>query len=172
MKSYVFAFSLAAFPAAIFAQQPDPCAGLAGTALSQCRGDQQKLQQQQLEQRLEQQQELLRQQQERQNQLTEQQGEMQRQLEDMRHQNELFRKQVERDKSTNQTVQASATDYSKTAEIKDWKSDNPWYGTDYARTSFAMRYAKQLQQDRPDLVGRPFLDAVSEKVRDTFGASK
>jgi len=41
---------------------------------------------------------------------------------------------------------------------------------DYAKTAFAMRYAKQLQQERPDLVGRPFLDAVSDKVRDTFGA--
>jgi len=37
MKSYVLAFSLAAFPAAIYAQQADPCAGLAGSALGQCR---------------------------------------------------------------------------------------------------------------------------------------
>jgi hypothetical protein len=35
-----------------------------------------------------------------------------------------------------------------------------------------MRYAKQLQREQPDLVGRPFLDAVSDKVRDTFGANK
>jgi hypothetical protein len=43
---------------------------------------------------------------------------------------------------------------------------------DYAKTEFAMRYAKQLQRERPDLVGRPLLDAVSKKVKDTFGASK
>jgi TolA-binding protein len=165
MKSYVLAFSLAAFPATIFAQQADPCAGLVGSALGQCRADQQILQ-------LEQQQEQLRQQQERQNQLAEQQRQMQQQLENMRLQNELLQKQLEHDRSVNQPVQASATKYSNTREIKSWKSDNPWFGIDYAKTDFAMRYAKQLQGERPDLVGRPFLDAVSEKVRDTFGAGK
>jgi septal ring factor EnvC (AmiA/AmiB activator) len=168
MKSYVLAFSLAAFPATIFAQQTDPCAGLAGVALAQCRGDQQKLQQQQLDQ----QQEQLRLQQQRQNQLAEQQRQLQQQLEDMRLQNELLQKQLEHDKSAIQAVQASATDYSKTPEVKSWKSDNPWFGMDYAKTQFAMRYAKQLQRERPDLVGRPFLDAVSEKVSETFGAIK
>jgi TolA-binding protein len=168
MKSYLLAFSLAAFPAAICAEQADPCAGLVGSALSQCRGDQQKHQQQQLEQ----QQELLQQQQQRQNQLAEQQRQMQQQLENMRLQNELLRNQLEHDRSANQPVQAAATDYSKTPEIKSWKSDNPWYGMDYAKTQFAMRYARQLQQEQPDLVGRPFLDAVSEKVKDTFGAGK
>jgi TolA-binding protein len=168
MKSYFLAFSLAAFPATIYAQQADPCAGLVGFALGQCRGDQQKLQQQQLEQ----QQAQLQQQQERQNQLAEQQRQMQQQLENMRLQNELLQKQLEHEKSANQPVRASATDYSKTPEIKNWKSDNPWFGTDYAKTEFAMRYAKQLQREQPDLAGRPFLDAVSAKVRDTFGAGK
>jgi small-conductance mechanosensitive channel len=166
MKSYVLALSLAVIPATINAQQADPCAAMSGSALGQCRGEQQKLQQQQLKQ----QQEQLQQQQERQNQLAEQQRQMQQQLEDMRLQNELLQKQLE--KSASQPVQVSATDYSKTPEVKSWKSDNPWYGMDYAKTEFAMRYAKQLQQQRPDLVGRPFLDAVSEKVRDTFGAGK
>jgi hypothetical protein len=168
MKSYVLAFSLAVLPATICAQQSDPCAGLAGFALGQCRGDQQKLQQQQLEQ----QQGLLQQQQERQNQLAEQQRQMQQQLENMRLQNELLQKQLEHDRAASQPLHASATDYSKTTEIKSWKSENPWFGTDYAKTDLAMRYAKQLQRQRPDLVGRPFLDAVSEKVRDTFGAGK
>ena len=168
MKSYLLALSLAAVPATLFAQHADPCAGLVGSALGECRGDQQKLQQQQLEQ----QQKLLQEQQERQNQLAEQQRQMQRQLEDMRLQNELLQKQLEHDKSLYQTVQTSATDYSKTEEVKSWKSENPWYGRDYAKTQFAMRYAKQLQEERPDLVGRPFLDALSAKVSDTFGASK
>jgi hypothetical protein len=168
MKSHLLALSLAAFPAMISAQQADPCAGLVGFALGQCRGDQQKLQQQQLEQ----QQEQIRQQQERQNQLAEQQRQMQQQLENMRLQNELLQKQLDHDKSLNQPIQASATDYSKTSEVKSWKSDNPWFGIDYAKTEFAMRYVKQLQRERPDLVGRPLLDAVSVKVRDKFGASK
>jgi small-conductance mechanosensitive channel len=162
----VLALSLAAIPATICAQQADPCAGMAGSALVQCRGDQLKLQQQQLKQ----QQEQLQQQQERQNQLAEQQRQMQQQLENMQIQNELLQKQLE--KAASRPVQVSATDYSKTPEINSWKSENPWYGTDYAKTSFAMRYAKQLQKERPDLAGRPFLDAVSDKVRDTFGAGK
>ena len=176
MKSYLLALSVAAFPVVVCAQQADPCAGLAGPALAQCRGDQQKLQQQQLEQ----QQEQLRQQLERQNQLAEQQRQMQQQLENMRLQNELLQKQLEHDRSAVQAVQlahASTTDYSKTpeaktAEVKSWKSENPWFGTDYARTQLAMRYAKQLQKEQPDLVGRPFLDALSAKVNYTFGASK
>jgi TolA-binding protein len=165
MKSYLLAFCLAAFPAALCAQKADPCAGLVGLALAQCQGDQQKLQQQQLEQ----QQQQLQQQQERQNQLAEQQRQMQQQLETMRLQNELLQKQLEHEKSLNQPVQPAATNYSTTPEIKSWKSDNPWFGTDYAKTAFAMRYAKQLQRERPDLAGRPFLDAVSAKVSDTFG---
>jgi hypothetical protein len=192
MKSYLLVFSLAAFPATICAQQADPCAGLADYALSQCRGDQQKLQQQQ---QLERQQEQLHQQQERQNQLAEQQQQMQLQLENMRLQNELLQKQLEHEKSgsqlenmrlqnellqkqleheklASQSVQRPAVDYSKTAEVKSWKSDNPWFGTDYPKTEFAMRYAKQLQQQRPDLVGRPFLDAVSARVEEKFVANK
>ena len=168
MKSYLLALSLAAFPATICAQQADPCAGLVGFALGQCRGDQQKLQQQQLEQEQEQ----LQQQQERQNQLAEQQRQMQQQLENMRLQNELLQKQLEHEKAENQPVRASATDYSKSLEIKSLKSDNPWFGVDYAKTALAMRYAKQLQRQRPDLTGRPFLDAVSARVSETFSASK
>src|ERR1700679_4275648 len=168
MKSHLLALCIAAFPAAIFAQPADPCAGLAGSALGQCRGDQQRLQQQLLEQ----QQKQLQQQQERQNQLAEQQRQMQLQMENMRLQNELLQKQLEHDKSVNQPVRALATDYSKTPELRNWKSENPWFGTDYAKTEFAMRYAKQLQRDQPDLVGRPFLEAVSAKVSATFGTSK
>jgi small-conductance mechanosensitive channel len=172
MKWYLLALSLAALPATIFAQQADPCTGLVGAASGQCRGDQQKLQQQQLEQRLEQQQKQLQQQQQQQSQLAEQQRQMQQQLENMRLQNELLQKQVAQDKSVNQPVRASTTYYSNASELKSWKSENPWYGRDYAKTDFAMRYAKKLQQEQPDLVGRPFLDAVSAKVSATFGASK
>ena len=168
MKSYLLALSLTAFPATIYAQQADPCAGLVDFALGQCRGDQQKLQQQQIEH----QQQELQQQQERQNQLAEQQRQMQQQLEDMRLQNELLQKRLEHEKSANQPVQRPVTDYSKPAEVRSWRVDNPWYGNDYTKTAFAMRYAKQLQREQPDLVGRPFLDAVSDKVRDTFGAGK
>jgi hypothetical protein len=35
-----------------------------------------------------------------------------------------------------------------------------------------MLYANQLKQDRPDLAGRPFLNAVTANVNDTFGVAK
>src|ERR1700684_96947 len=141
MKSYLLALSLIAVPAAIYAQQADPCAGLVDSALGQCRGDQQKLQQQQIEH----QQHELQQQQERQNQLAEQQRQMQQQLENMRLQNELLQKRLEHEKSAGQLenmrlqnellqkqleheksaskpverpVTGPVTEYSKTAEVK------------------------------------------------------
>jgi hypothetical protein len=173
MKWYLLTFPLAVFFATTHAQQADPCAALEGAALGQCQGNQQKLQRQQLDQ----QQQELQKQQERQNQLDEQQRQIRQQLEDMRLQNEMLRKQLDQEKSTNQPAPPLTTNISKslefkTPELKSWKSENPWYGSDYAKTQFAMRYAKQLQQERPDLVGRPFLDAVAAKVREKFDASK
>jgi septal ring factor EnvC (AmiA/AmiB activator) len=172
MKRYFAAFPLAVCFATSYAQQADPCAGLAGVALGQCQGNQQKL----LRQQLDQQQRQIQTQQERQNQLDQQQRQIQAQLENMRLQNEMLRNQLDEEKSANQSAQPPATDNAKSAalktlEVRSWKSDNPWYGTDYAKTQFAMRYARQLQQERPELVGRPFLDAISAKVRDTFPAA-
>jgi hypothetical protein len=172
MKCYLLAFPLAVFFVTSYAQQADPCAGLAGAALGQCQGNQQKL----LRQQLDQQQKQIQTQQERQNQLDQQQRQIQQQLENMRLQSEILRNQLDHEKPANQSSQPPATDYSKTpelkaAELRSWKSENSWYGSDYPKTQFAMRYAKQLQQERPDLVGRPFLDAISAKVRDTFPAA-
>jgi len=169
IKQALLALLLSVLSGAIYAQQADPCAGLVDSALAQCRGNQQTLQQQHLEQQLQQQQQ-------RQNQLDQQQREIQQQLDDIRVQNELLRKQLEQEKSAKQPaqppVQPPAADDSKRPELNSWKSDNPWFGSDYAKTEFAMRYAKQLQHERPDLVGRPFLDAVSAKVNETFAAKK
>jgi ABC-type phosphate transport system auxiliary subunit len=164
MKSACLLLCLAGFSGAICAEETDTCAGLEGTGLSQCRSTQQTLRQQE---RLEQQLQL---QQERQNELDKQQREVQQQLETMRLENESLRKQLERDKA-NQAVGSVpvATTAARNAELKSWKADNPWYGTDYAKTQFATRYVKQLQKDHPDLAGRELLDAVSLKVDETFG---
>jgi TolA-binding protein len=173
IKQAFLALCLSVIAGTICAQQADPCGGLAGLALSECRGNQQKLQEQQLEQQQQQLQQQLQQQQERQKQLNEQQRQIQDQLENMRLQNEILRKQLEQqEKSANQAAQRPGTDYSKTPELKGWKLDNPWFGSDYAKTEFAMRYAKQLSQERPDLSGRAYLDAISAKVNETFGAKK
>lgn len=163
IKPSVAAFFLGTFTGFISAQQVDPCSGLAASALDQCRADRQKLQLEKLQQQVQQQQE-------REKQLDEQQRQIQQQLEDLRLQNETLRAQVAQ--SANQPGRLPATDYSKTPEVKSWKSDNPWFGSDYAKTEFAVRYAKQLQQERPDLVGRPFLDALSAKVNENFGVKK
>jgi len=159
------AFFLATFSAYISAQQADSCSGLAPSALAQCRGSQQKVQLEQLQQQVQQQQE-------RQKQLDEQQRQIQQQLEDMRLQNDKLRAQLALDQSANQPGRPAAIDYSRTQEVRSWKSDNPWFGSDYAKTEFAIRYAKQLQRERPDLVGRPFLDALSAKVNENFAAKK
>jgi len=156
------------FSGAICAGETDPCAALDGPALALCRNNQQTVRlQQQLEKQLQQQQE-------RQDQLDKQQHEVQQQLENMRLQNETLRKQLELE-TANQAARPVATSAttltaaSKNQDLKTWKAANPWFGTDYPRTQFAMRYIKQLQKDRPELVGRDLLDAVSTKVNETYG---
>ncbi len=192
MKWHVLGLCLAAFSVTIGAQEADPCAGLVGVALGQCQDNQQKLQRQQLTQQqqqlalqqqqlaqqqqqlAQQQQQLMRQQQELQqqlqqqrdgqNQLNAQQPQNQKQLDGMQHQIENLTKQLEREKTANQPVQRQ--------DFISWKTDNPWYGSDYEKTRFAMHYIRQLQHEQPDLAGRPFLDAVSAKVGDQFGTSR
>jgi TolA-binding protein len=164
MKCYLLAFCLAVFSQTICAQQADPCTALSGSALERCQVNQQKLQQQQL---TEQQKQLTQLQQ----QLAQQQQQLAQQQEQLKQQQEQLKQQQEHEKSANQPAASVATD-AKREELRSWKADNPWFGSDYARTQLAMRYAKQLQGERPDLVGRPFLDAISAKVKDTFDASK
>jgi chromosome segregation ATPase len=166
MKPGCLLLCLAVFSGAVYAEQTEPCAGLEGTGLVQCRSNLQTLKQQE---RLEQ---LLQQQQERQNQLDKQQREVQQQLESLRLQNESLRKQMEREAANPQArpVAMDSTRSSKNQDLMSWKAENPWFGSDYARTQFATRYTKQLEQERPDLAGRELLDAVSAKVNETFGA--
>jgi len=166
MKQAWLLVGFSVFSGTICAEQTDTCAGLEGTGLTQCRSTQQTLRQQE---RLEQQ---LQQQQERQNQLDKQQREVQQQLESMRLQNESLRKQLERETASQpaRPMATAAMDASKSQDLKSWKSDNQWFGSDYARTQFAVRYIKQLQQERPELTGRGLLDALSTKVNETFGA--
>ena len=82
----------------------------------------------------------------------------------MQHQIENLTKQLEREKTASQPVQRQ--------DFTSWKADNPWYGSDYAKTRFAMRYIRELQREQPDLAGRPFLDAVSAKVSDHFDSTR
>lgn len=166
MKRGYLLICLSVFSSAICAEQTDTCSGLEGSGLTACRSNQQTQRQQQLLERE------LQQQQERQNQLDKQQREVQLQLDSMRLQNESLRKQLER-QAANQPARLEATgsaDAAKTQELKSWRADNPWYGSDYPRTQFATRYITQLHKERPDLAGRELLDAVSTKVNETFAA--
>lgn len=157
---------------AAYAQETDTCAALDGAASTRCRNEQQTMR---MQQRLEQQ---LQQQQDRQSQLDKQQREVQQQLEDLRLQNESLRKRLEREEAAqaarpvaaNSADSSKLQDVSKNLDVKNWRADNPWFGSDYPRTQFAMHYIKQLQQERPDLNGRDLLDALSTKVNETFGA--
>ena len=164
MKPVCLLLLLSVVSGAVCAEQTDSCAGLEGSALNQCRSNQQTLRLQQLEQQLQQQQE-------RQNQLDRQQRETQQQFESLRQQNDSLRKQMERE-ATNQPARpqtAGAVDPSRNQDLRSWKAENPWFGADYARTQFAMRYIKELQQERPELAGRELLDAVSAKTNEAFG---
>jgi TolA-binding protein len=154
-------WALVILSTAIGAAETDPCAGLQDTALSQCRSNQQTLRQQDLERRLDQQLE-------RQNELDKQQRDVQRELENIRQQNQDLRRQLE-NAVANPAPRAVATAASKNADVASWKAANPWFGSDYARTQYAMHYMKQLEQERPDLSGRPLLDALSAKVNEAFG---
>jgi TolA-binding protein len=169
MKPACLLLCLCAFSQALYAEAADPCAQMAGSALNQCRTDQQGLRQRELERQLQEQEQ-------RQNQLDQQQREVQQQLETMRLQNETLRKQLQETRQLQETASRSApsaaVDESRAADLKSWKAENPWFGSDYSRTEFALRYAKQLKKDRPDLTGRPLLDALSVKVNETFGGTR
>ena len=128
------------------------CGGLFGAAQGACLAEQQNMQQQQIWQ---------------------QQIIQQQQIENQRLQNEILRNRLEQEQSARQPPQiAPQVDNSKNPEFLAWQSENQWFGKDKAKTEFALLYAKQLRQDRPDLLGRPFFDAVTVKVNQTFGTKK
>jgi len=168
MKASCLLLGLCVVPGAIYAGQTESCAGLEGLASTQCRSTQQTLrQQEQLERQLQEQQE-------RQNRLDQQQREVQQQLESLRLQNETLRKQLVREMASRpaRPVATNSAASPQTPDVKSWRASNPWFGSDYAKTQFAMRYIEHLQQERPDLGGRELLDALSTKVAETFGARR
>jgi hypothetical protein len=53
-----------------------------------------------------------------------------------------------------------------------WHVENRWFGTDRARTEYAVLYAKDLHREQPELAGRAFLNALSARVREVFAPAK
>jgi len=95
------------------------------------------------------------------------------QLENQRLQNELLQKRLEQEQATSQARQTTPqVDYSKSPEFQTWQAENPWFGSDRAKTEYALLYAKQLRQDQPNLMGRPFFETVSAKVAEVFSVRK
>jgi hypothetical protein len=149
-----------------------PCAGVHELlAKSACERQQYDLRRQQAQQQQEQQQAQRQAQddQARQRQLLQEQ-----QVENLRLQNEILRRKLEQEKSgTSLPVeQTPLRSISEIPEFQEWKLDNPWFGVDHAKSEFAMLFARQLRQDQPELTGRPFLNAVSAEVGETFGSGK
>jgi hypothetical protein len=65
-------------------------------------------------------------------------------------------------------------DYTANPEWKAWVSENAWWGTDKRRTSLALGIADELKAkpENAGLVGKAFLDKVSEEVEATFGTPR
>lgn len=97
----------------------------------------------------------------------------QQRLENLRLENELLRQRLEKERSVSQGSQsATGADLLADPALGEWHTLNKWFGSDRPRTEFAMLYAKQLRAEEPELSSRAFLDAVSLKVSEVFGATK
>jgi hypothetical protein len=95
------------------------------------------------------------------------------QIRNQQLQNEILRRKLEQEKQSTQSApQPPQVNQPLDPEFNRWQSENPWFGSDRARTEFAILYGKQLRQERPDLTGAPFLAAVSAKVKEIFAESK
>lgn len=92
------------------------------------------------------------------------------QAEHLRLQNELLRRELVRVQAA--AIAPSAAELAATPGFLSWQSENRWFGSDHARTEFALLYAKDLRQAQPELGGRTFLNALSTRVREVFTASK
>ncbi len=132
--------------------EPSACAGVYGDAHAICLHEQQTLQQQRKAQ--------------------DAQVALQREeQENTRLRNDLLRHELAQQQAPAVPTGGSSSqlDFMSVPGFRTWQTDNAWFGSDRARTEFALLYQKQLRQERPDVTGRPLLDAVSARVREVFG---
>ena len=92
------------------------------------------------------------------------------QVENLRLHNELLRYELA--SSQPAAASPSTTELARTPGFDTWQSENRWFGSDHARTEYALLYAKGLRQEQPELNGRPFLNALSARVKDVFAPSR
>jgi hypothetical protein len=103
----------------------------------------------------------------------EQQGSLQRaQEENQRLHNELLRRELAKTPSPPAAGPTSPADFAAIEGFASWRAENRWFGVERARTEYALLYAKDLHLAQPDLTGRPFLNAVSARVKEIFASSK
>jgi hypothetical protein len=94
------------------------------------------------------------------------------QEENTRLRNELLRRELAQTPSTSATIPTSAADFASIPGFASWHAENRWFGPDRARTEYALLYAKYLQEEQPDLTGRPFLNALSARVKEIFASNR
>jgi hypothetical protein len=88
------------------------------------------------------------------------------QAENLRLHNELLQIELARVQGT--AAAPSSAELATTPGFAAWQTENRWFGPDRARTEYALLYAKDLRQQQPELSGRPFLNALSARVRAVF----
>ncbi|MBV8143520.1 MAG: hypothetical protein JO184_00840 [Gammaproteobacteria bacterium] len=88
------------------------------------------------------------------------------QAENLRLHNELLKREIARLQAA--AAAPSAAELAATPGFAGWQSENRWFGSDRARTEYALLYAKDLRQEQPDLSGRLFLNAVSSRIKEVF----
>jgi hypothetical protein len=91
------------------------------------------------------------------------------QEENERLHNELLRRELA---PTPSAAAPTDADFASIPGFVGWHAENRWFGADRARTEYALLYAKDLHLQQPELTGRPFLNALSARVREIFASSK
>jgi hypothetical protein len=94
------------------------------------------------------------------------------QEENQRLRNELLRRELARTPAQSATIPTSTAEFASIPGFASWHAENRWFGPDRARTEYALLYAKDLRQEQPDLTGRPFLNALSARVKEIFASNK
>lgn len=57
-------------------------------------------------------------------------------------------------------------------DVKQWMSENPWYGVDHERSGFMDGIARRLRAESSPLTGRAFLEAAAQAVEERLGAAQ
>jgi hypothetical protein len=80
--------------------------------------------------------------------------------------NELLRRELAQAPSA--AAPTTAADFATVPGFASWHAENRWFGSDRARTEYALLYAKDLRQEQPSLAGTLFLNALSARVKEVF----